>query len=82
LVAMAAASYAAYIIHFMIVVFLQAGIGGLDLPALIKFGVVSILGVFLAFGIGYWSRRVPGLRVILGTTPSEPAKTDRHEVTR
>ena len=82
LVAMAAASYAAYIIHFMIVVFLQAGIERIDLPALIKFGVVSILGVFLAFGIGYWSRRVPGLRVILGTTPSEPAKTDRHEVSR
>ena len=80
LVAMAAASYAAYIIHFMIVVFLQAGIEGIDLPALIKFGVVSILGVLLAFGIGYWSRRVPGLRVILGTTPAEPDRNRLDEV--
>jgi hypothetical protein len=80
LVAMAAASYAAYIIHFMIVVFLQAGIEGLDLPALIKFGLVAILGVFLAFGIGHLSRRVPGLRMILGTTPTKPVEARRGEV--
>jgi peptidoglycan/LPS O-acetylase OafA/YrhL len=80
LVAMAAASYAAYIIHFMIVVFLQAGIEGLDLPALIKFGLVAILGVYLAFGIGHLSRRVPGLRMILGTTPTKPVEARRGEV--
>lgn len=80
LVAMAAASYAAYIIHFMIVVFLQAGIEGLDLPALVKFGLVAILGVLLAFGVGHLSRRVRGLRMILGTTPTERDRTRRHEV--
>ncbi len=82
LAAMATASYAAYIIHFMIVVFLQAGIEGLDLPALVKFGLVAILGVILAFGIGHLSRRVPGLRVVLGTTPTKPSSVsgepDRH----
>lgn len=80
LVAMAAASYAAYIIHFLIVVFLQAGIQGLELPALVKFGFVTILGVLLAFGVGHLSRRVPGLRVILGTAPATPDRAPRREV--
>jgi len=80
LVAMAAASYAAYIIHFMIVVFLQVGIEGLDIPALVKFGLVTILGVLLAFGVGHLSPLVPGMRMVLGTTPTEPDRTRRHEV--
>jgi glucan biosynthesis protein C len=80
LVAMAAASYAAYIVHFLIVVFLQAGIAGLELPALVKFGFVTTLGVLLAFGVGHVSRLVPGLRVILGTAPAEPVRTRRSGV--
>jgi fucose 4-O-acetylase-like acetyltransferase len=71
LMAMAAASYAAYILHFTFVVGLQAGMAGLDLPALVKFGLVTALGVLLAFGTGHLSRRVPGLRAILGTAPKE-----------
>lgn len=78
LVALAAASYAAYIVHFMIVVFLQAGIEGVQMPALVKFGLVAILGVLLAFGVGHLSRRIPGLRTILGTTKPEPRR-GRHE---
>lgn len=73
LVAMAAASYAAYILHLMIVVGLQAGMEGLELPALAKFGVVFSVGVLLAFGVGHLSQRVPGVRSILGTTPSKSA---------
>ena len=80
LVALAAASYAAYIIHFMIVVFLQAGIEGVQVPALVKFGSVAVLGVLLAFGVGHLSRRVPGLRTILGTTEAEPHRTRHQEV--
>lgn len=80
LVAMAAASYGAYIIHFLIVVFLQAGIEVLELPALVKFGFVTILGVLLAFGVGHLSRRVPGLRVVLGTAPATPDRPPRREV--
>ena len=75
LVAMAAASYAAYILHLMIVVGLQAGMEGLELPALAKFGSVFAFGVLIAFGIGHLSRRVPGVRTVLGTAPSKPTSS-------
>jgi peptidoglycan/LPS O-acetylase OafA/YrhL len=69
LTTMAAASYAAYILHLWIVSGLQAGLLGVDLPVFAKFGLVAVLGMALSFGAGHFSRRVPGLRVILGTTP-------------
>lgn len=67
LLAMAAASYAAYMVHFVIVIGLQVGMAGLDLPVLMKLGLVTTFGVLFAFGIGHLSRWVPGVRVILGT---------------
>jgi fucose 4-O-acetylase-like acetyltransferase len=70
--ALAAASYAAYILHVTFVVGLQAGLEDVDLSTSIKFAVVAILGVLLAFGAGHVSRRVPGLRTLLGTTPRDP----------
>lgn len=79
-VAMLAGSYAAYILHLGIVIGLQAGIEGFDLPVFVKFGLVAFFGVVLTFGIAHLSRRVPGLRVILGTTPAEvESKAVRHE---
>lgn len=65
--AMATASYAAYILHAFIVVGLQAAILQLVWPPGAKFAVVAVLGLFLSFGIGYVSRFVPGLRLLLGT---------------
>jgi hypothetical protein len=44
LVAMASASYAAYILNVYIVVGLQAGIEGRQLPAMVKFAPVAVLG--------------------------------------
>jgi peptidoglycan/LPS O-acetylase OafA/YrhL len=70
LVAMATASYAAYILHLYIVVGLQIGFGGLELPAVVKFAMVAVLGTALAFGLAHLSRRVPGMRIVLGTTPA------------
>jgi hypothetical protein len=79
-VAMLAGSYAAYILHLGIVIGLQAGIEGVDLPVFVKFGLVAVFGVVLTFGIAHLSRRLPGLRVILGTTPAEvESKAVRHE---
>ena len=70
--ALAAASYAAYILHVTFVVGLQAGLEDVDLSTSIKFSVVAMLGVLLAFGAGHVSRRVPGLRTLLATTPRDP----------
>ncbi|HEY6689044.1 MAG TPA: acyltransferase family protein [Propionibacteriaceae bacterium] len=68
IVAMAAASYAAYILHLLIVIGLQAGIEGIAMPSVVKFALVASVGTILAFGVGHLSRYVPGLRTILGTT--------------
>jgi peptidoglycan/LPS O-acetylase OafA/YrhL len=73
--AMAAASFAAYIVHLYIVVGLQVAILGVPLPAFAKFAVVAVLGVTLTFGAAHLSRRVPGVRVVLGTAPSRPDAT-------
>ena len=70
---MAGASYAAYILHLWIVSGLQAGLLGVDLPVFAKFGLVSLLGVALSFVVGHLSSRVPGVSVILGTTPRPTA---------
>jgi len=78
--AMAAASYAAYILHWMIVVGLQAGLEPIDLPALVKFLIVTVLGIAMAFGIGHLSRRIPGLNILLGTKRKSPAAA--HAITR
>jgi glucans biosynthesis protein C len=69
LVAMATASYAAYILHLLIVIGLQAGMEQIALPAVAKFALVALTATVLAFGLGHLSRYVPGLRAILGTTP-------------
>jgi len=78
LVAMVAGSYAAYILHLAIVIGLQLGLEGVDLPAFVKFGLVTAIGVLLAFGIAHLSRRVPGLRTILGTTPGRVERPADH----
>ena len=39
------------------------------MQAAVKFALVAVSGTFLAFGTGHLSRKEPGVRVILGTTP-------------
>ncbi len=68
--AMANASYAAYILHIWVVVGLQVAVLGVELPPLVKFALVAVLGTTLTFGLAHLSRGVPGLRVVLGTRAS------------
>jgi glucans biosynthesis protein C len=67
LVAMAAAGFAAYILHLAIVIVVQATIEGLALPAIIKFALVAASATILAFALAHLSSNVPGLRTVLGT---------------
>jgi hypothetical protein len=53
LVAMATASYAAYIPNLLIVIGLQAGMEGIALPAVAKFALVALTATVLAFGLGH-----------------------------
>ena len=56
--AMAAASYAAYIVHLTFVVGAQAGLESLDLPGHVKLAIVAIFGIVASFVIGHLSRNV------------------------
>jgi surface polysaccharide O-acyltransferase-like enzyme len=67
--ATAVISYAAYILHVYIVVPIQVAVTGPDLSPFLKFGVVAVLAILFSFGAAHLSRRVPGLRRLLGTTP-------------
>jgi hypothetical protein len=58
LVTMAAASFAAYILHLAIVIAVQATIEGLALPAIIKFALVAVSATILAFGLAHLSSNV------------------------
>jgi glucans biosynthesis protein C len=66
---LAATSYAAYILHVYIVVPLQVSITGVHASPFLKFGFVAVLAVLLSFGAAHLSRRVPGIRRLLGTAP-------------
>lgn len=75
LTTLAAASYAAYILHLYIVISLQNLLKPAALPAAAKFALVAVVGIVMSFGLALLSRRIPGLRIILGTRPgrSRPA---------
>jgi hypothetical protein len=46
---------------------------GLELPAFVKFALVAAFGATFSFGVANLSRRVPGVRVVLGTSSPRPA---------
>lgn len=76
LTAVAAAAYAAYMIHFGIVILIQGAITDVDASANTKFLFVAAVGILLSFAIAYASRWVPGLRSVLGTSSAPGRKTD------
>jgi len=61
------------------VVSLQNLIKAVALPAAAKFAVVAALGIVLSFCLALLSRRIPGIRVILGTRPSPRRTTGREQ---
>lgn len=52
-------SYAVYIIHTPIVVFLAVALRGIDLGAVLKFALVAIIVVPLCFAVAYIVRKMP-----------------------
>jgi peptidoglycan/LPS O-acetylase OafA/YrhL len=82
IVALAAASYAAYILHLVFVVTIQLAITDIDLPATVKFLFVTVSGIALSFGLAHLSGRVPGLRNILGTAPPPRKSNTTQEVSQ
>jgi surface polysaccharide O-acyltransferase-like enzyme len=64
--AMSAASFGAYILHLVIVIALQTSILNLPLSASVKFGVVSVVGTWVAFVIAHVAGKVPGIGALVG----------------
>jgi glucan biosynthesis protein C len=58
-------SYAVFIIHIPIIVFLAYALRGIELAALLKFGVAAVVGVPLCFAFAYIVRKIPGVSRIL-----------------
>ena len=53
-------SYAVYVIHIPIVVFLAIALRGIDLESsLLKFGIAAVIGVPTCFAIAYMIRKIP-----------------------
>jgi glucan biosynthesis protein C len=52
-------SYAVYILHTPIVVFLAVALMGVDLENLLKFGMVAVIAVPICFAVAYIVRKIP-----------------------
>jgi hypothetical protein len=63
--AMAASSYAAYIVHGTVLVSLGLALRGLRLPHLLKFVLLAPVAVAVAYLIGYGLKRLPFARRVL-----------------
>ena len=58
-------SYAVYVIHIPIVVFLAVALKGIELAALLKFGMAAVIVVPTCFAVAYIIRKIPGVSRIL-----------------
>ena len=63
--ALAAGSYATYVVHLWPVIGLQFALTGVALPPLVKFAVVTLAAVPLSFVLGGLIRRLPGVKRVL-----------------
>ena len=63
--AMAADSYFVYIIHVYLVIALQTVIIGLNMPAFIKFALVTVFGVIICFSISKLIKMLPFTKRII-----------------
>ncbi|GAB4532012.1 MAG: hypothetical protein Kow0063_11980 [Anaerolineae bacterium] len=58
-------SYAVYIIHIPIIVYLALLLRGVDIEHLIKFGLAAIIVVPTCFAVAYIVRKTPGVSRVL-----------------
>jgi peptidoglycan/LPS O-acetylase OafA/YrhL len=63
--AMSGASYAAYVLHPLVIVPLAIALSGLQMPLALKFVLVAPLAVVLCFTIAYYVRKLPLVRGVL-----------------
>jgi len=62
---LAASTYAVYVFHVPVVVFLQYAISHTDMAAIIKFAIVTLAAIPITFLISSYIRRLPHVRRVL-----------------
>jgi len=63
--ALSDSSFAAYIIQVPVLVFLALSLQSIQLPLLLKFAIVSPIGVSLCFGFAYLIKKIPKVNKVL-----------------
>lgn len=58
-------SFAVYVIHVPVIVFLILALSGLQMAAQLKFGLAAVVGLPLCFGIAWLIRKIPYVKRIL-----------------
>ena len=58
-------SYAAFLIHVIVVTFVAFGLHGLAWPALAKFVLLAVIAVPLSFGLAWLIRLIPGVNKVV-----------------
>jgi len=58
-------SYAVYIIHIPIVVFIGIALKGIDLGPFLKFGIAAVIVIPTCFAVAYVIRKIPGVSRVL-----------------
>lgn len=58
-------SYATYLTHIVVVTFVGYGLSGLAWPALLKFLLLALIAVPVAFGLAYAIRLIPGVKRVV-----------------
>jgi surface polysaccharide O-acyltransferase-like enzyme len=58
-------SYAVYIIHTPIVVFLAIAMKGIQLAPLLKYGLSAVVAVPICFAVAYLLRKIPGVARVI-----------------
>jgi hypothetical protein len=58
-------SFAVYVFHVPVIVFLMLALAGLQTEPLLKFGLLAAVGLPLCFGVAYLVCKIPGVKKIL-----------------
>jgi len=58
-------SYAVYIIHIPIIIFLAYGLRGVEIASMLKFGMAALIVVPTCFIVAYLIRKIPGVSRVL-----------------
>ena len=58
-------SYTVYVIHIPLIVFLAFALRGIELAALLKFGMAAVIVVPTCFAVAYIVRKIPGVSRVL-----------------